>query len=354
VLLTAAALQEDERLPEDVRSQLTMMRRNIELEARLIEDLLDLTRISRGKLILRSENCDAHSLIQFAVEIVRESVVQKELTLDLQLSAHRSALQCDTARIQQVIWNLLSNAVKYTPRGGAITVRTSDEGGRIAIEVSDTGLGIEPAAQELIFLPFEQAGLANNHAFGGLGLGLSITKAIVEMHAGHISVQSAGAGRGTTFRVELPTVSAPTLADQTPPAILNGSGVHPADAPPLRLLLVEDHAATLGVLTKLLVRAGHSVSTASTAAAALEAARNTTFDLVLSDIGLPDASGLSLMEELRARYGLRGIALTGYGQEEDQRRSREAGFVAHLTKPIDIEQLRRALAAFTSGERTVS
>jgi PAS domain S-box-containing protein len=352
VLLSAAALQEDERLPEDVRSELTMMRRNIELEARLIEDLLDLTRIARGKLTLRLEECDAHSLIEFAAQIVRESVAQKELVLTLELGARRSSLNCDTARIQQVIWNMLSNAVKYTPAGGSITVRTSNEDDLIIVEVSDTGLGIDAAAQQLIFLPFEQAGLANNHAFGGLGLGLSITKAIVEMHAGRISVHSAGAGKGTTFRVELPTLPTPASSSGSAPVTSQASGVRESDPAPMRLLIVEDHEATLSVLTRLLVRAGHSVMSASSVATALESARGATFDLVLSDIGLPDGSGLTLMQELRDKYGLRGIALTGYGQEEDQRRSREAGFIAHLTKPIEIEQLHQALAAFaTDRER---
>ncbi|HEX8309803.1 MAG TPA: PAS domain-containing protein [Chthoniobacteraceae bacterium] len=348
VLLSAAALEEDERLPEEARSELTMIRRNIELEARLIEDLLDLTRIARGKLTLRLEECDAHSLIEFAVQIVRESVARKELNLVMQLGASRSSLSCDTARLQQVIWNMLSNAVKYTPAGGSITVRTTDRDERIVIEVSDTGLGIDPAAQELIFLPFEQAGLANNHAFGGLGLGLSITKAIVEMHVGQISVHSAGGGKGTTFRVELPTIATRRDSDQSTPLFPHRSGVRQADATPLRLLIVEDHEATLSVLTRLLVRAGHSVMSASSVTTALEAARGATFDLVLSDIGLPDGSGLTLMQELRDRYGLRGIALTGYGQEEDQRRSHEAGFVAHLTKPIEIDQLRQALAEFAT------
>jgi signal transduction histidine kinase len=158
VLLSAATLQHDARLPEEVRAQLGMMRRNIDLEARLIEDLLDLTRIARGKLTLRLEDGEAHSLVQFAVEIVRDAAEQKQLTLQLQLGAEQTALHCDTARIQQVIWNLLSNAVKYTPPGGSITIRTRDEPSGLVIEVADTGIGIPTALQQVIFLHSSRRG----------------------------------------------------------------------------------------------------------------------------------------------------------------------------------------------------
>lgn len=358
VLMTASALQQDERLPADVRGQLGMMERNIALEARLIDDLLDLTRITRGKLPLRPQLCDAHSLIGLAVEIVRDEAQAKGIVLEQDFHAEHSGLMAAPSRFQQVIWNLLRNAVKFTPPGGSVGIRTRDingEGGGhwLAIEVRDSGVGIAPAAIDRIFQPFEQADLSGDHRFGGVGLGLSIARAIVDLHRGTIRAESAGPGQGALFTVELPGATRPpTGAAELPKEaihLLPGSGAGekaPAPANTLRLLVVEDHEATLQVLTRLLTRAGHHVVAASSIAAALEAASQGQFDLVLSDLGLPDGTGNHLMEKLRDRYQLRGIALTGYGMEDDLERSRQSGFVAHLIKPVDFNQLRRALAPF--------
>lgn len=352
VLMMAAALRGDDRLPSDVREQLGMMERNIALEARLIDDLLDLTRISRGQLHLRSELCDAHSLIGLAVEIVRDDARAKGISLERDLGAQRSGLFADPARFQQVIWNLLRNSVKFTPRGGRVAIRTSDDqsGERLRIEVTDSGIGIDPSALEKIFLPFEQADPTGDHRFGGMGLGLAIARAIVDLHGGTIKAESAGTDRGATFIVELPgATEAPHGVAHSPAlfAELASDALPPEPLPeisgPLRLLLVEDHESTLQVLSRLLSRAGHKVVTAGTLTAALAAATEGTFDLVISDLGLPDGTGNELMEILRARYSLRGIALSGYGMEEDVTRSRQAGFAAHLTKPVDFRQLQRAL-----------
>ena len=345
VLLSAAALQDDEQLSADVRSQLAMMRRNIELEARLIDDLLDLTRITRGKLTLRIEECDVHSLLALALEIVRDEALARGLRLAYDLKARRTQLRCDPARIQQVFWNLFNNAVKYTPRGGSITVHSEDHASGVAIAVSDSGIGIAHDSLDRIFLPFEQAGLANNHRFGGLGLGLSISKTIVELHGGRISAESGGPNCGATFRVELPSErpsrEGPVIFEVPDAA---ASAAVPPKAPPMRLLLVEDHEPTLAILARLLTRDGHAVATATTVAAARELAEHQRFDAVVSDIGLPDGTGHDLMKGLRASFQLSGSALTGYGMEEDQRRSEEAGFLFHLTKPVELAQLRRALA----------
>ncbi len=363
VLMTASALHQDERLPADVRGQLGMMERNIALEARLIDDLLDLTRITRGKLPLRPQLCDAHSLIGLAVEIVRDEAQTKGIILEQKFLAEHSGLMADPSRFQQVIWNLLRNAVKFTPQGGTVRIQTHDVDGAasahwLSIEVRDSGVGIDPAAIERIFQPFEQADLSGDHRFGGVGLGLSIARAIVDLHGGTIRAESAGAGQGALFTVELPGATLPPagaaeLSEDTR-HFLPGSGMKaPAPAPSpahaLRLLVVEDHEATLQVLTRLLTRAGHKVVAAASVAAALEAAAQAKFDLVLSDLGLPDGTGNFLMEKLRDLYQLRGIALTGYGMEDDLERSRRSGFVAHLIKPVDFNQLRRALAPFEDG-----
>lgn len=358
VLMMARALCEDERLPADARESLRMMERNIALEARLIDDLLDLTRIAQGQLRLRSEPCDAHSLIGLAVEIVRDDALAKAIAIERNFGADLSGLVADPARFQQVIWNLLRNAVKFTPKGGRISIRTrNDEPGKdgatLRIEVTDTGIGIEESALDRIFLPFDQGDLEGEHRFGGVGLGLAIARAIVDLHGGKITARSDGVNRGATFVVELPGAISPPhgVADTVElfpktkvPAIVLADAAATAPAS-LRLLLVEDHDATMQVLSRLLAGSGHQVTEARTIAQALTAAAAAPFDLVISDLGLPDGSGTELMQKLQASYGLRGIALSGYGMDEDISRSLAAGFTAHLTKPVDFNQLQRALRA---------
>lgn len=349
VLLTAAALREDLRLPADVRERMGMIERNITLEARLVDDLLDLTKISHGKLLLRTESCDAHFLIMLAVEIVRAEAAEKEIAIELILTAPLSGITADSARFQQVIWNLLRNAVKFTPRGGRVSIRTDNvspahnrDGSWLRISVTDTGVGIDPAGLKRIFLPFEQGDHAGEHRFGGIGLGLAIARAVVVLHGGGIDAESAGINRGSTFVVTLPGAG-------RPPAAPAASSSTPARGPdkvrPLRLLLVDDHLSTLKTLSLVLRRDGHQVASASSVAGALELAAGATFDLVISDLGLPDGSGTELMAKLRDNHGLRGIALSGYGMEDDLARASAAGFIKHLVKPVAIADLRHALAS---------
>ena len=352
VLMTAAALHEDERLPQDARDQLGMMERNIAIEARLIDDLLDLTRVTRGKLPLQLQPCDAHSLIALATEIVREEAQVKGISIQRKFEAEQSGLIADPARFQQVIWNLLRNSVKFTPNGGCVGIRTLNaarqekEPPALRIEVSDTGIGIEPEFLDRIFQAFEQGMHGEDHQFGGLGLGLSIARAIVELHGGTIYARSPGKGRGATFIIELPRATeAPRGLNEPVQAARATSGAASSSEPHrcLRLLVVEDHRATLEVLNRLLNREGHHVVAATSVAAALEAAGREKFDAVISDLGLPDGTGTDLMARLRELHGLRGIALSGYGMEKDTARTRQAGFVAHLVKPVDFNQLRRTL-----------
>jgi len=343
VLMTAASLRDDERLPADAREQLEMMERNITLEARLIDDLLDVTSIVQGKLQLRPEPCDAHALIRLAGEIVRNDAAAKNVELIWDFRADRFELDADPARFQQVIWNLLRNAVKFTPPGGRIIVKTTDLAeDRLRIEVADSGIGIKPELLEQIFAPFDQGGLTGDHRFGGMGLGLSIARAILQVLGGTIHAKSAGTGEGSTFFVEIPGARVPQESPgETSRPPVESTVVAKKS---LRLLLVEDHDSTLLVLSKLLTRDGHTVTSANSAASAISAAAEGTFDLVISDLGLPDATGHELMEQLGEQYGLHGIALSGYGMEEDLARSRAAGFILHLTKPVDFGRLRQALA----------
>jgi CheY-like chemotaxis protein len=323
-----------------------MIERNVALEARLIDDLLDLTRIVNGKLALRTEPCCTHSLLRLVVEMVQSDAREKQIAISLELSAVRTELTGDPARLQQVFWNLLRNAVKFTPHGGRIVVRSFDQPPlppheavtRICVQVSDDGIGFESEAAARIFEPFEQN--ASGPRFGGLGLGLAIARAVVEMHQGTIRAESPGPGCGATFTVELPGTNDPV--GSAPSSAAGNSHLSEHEAP-LRLLLVEDHAPTLLVLSRLLTRAGHQVSAAKSIAEARAAAATGAFDLVISDLGLPDGTGIDLMQQLQDAHGLRGIALSGYGTEDDLRRSQDAGFVAHLVKPVDINDLRRAL-----------
>jgi CheY-like chemotaxis protein len=283
-----------------------------------------------------------------ALEIVRGDAQMKDQVLSTDFHARRALLNADPARLQQVFWNLLRNAVKFTPRGGRITISTvDDEHSGLRIEVADTGVGMAPEAVGAIFEPFDQGGLENDHRYGGLGLGLTIVRAIVDLHGGSVEAQSLGIGEGSTFVIHLPGASERLEKSgntETPPALdqLPGTVAEPP-ARGLRLLVVEDHEATLQIITKLLNRAGHQVVTANNVQSALEAAANRSFDAVISDLGLPDGTGYQLMEQLRSTHDLRGIAVSGYGMEDDRRRSKESGFIAHLTKPIDFSQLQAAL-----------
>ncbi|MEN3941231.1 PAS domain S-box protein [Prosthecobacter sp. SYSU 5D2] len=339
VLMVASELANNDTLPEKVREDLRMIQRNIGLEARLIDDLLDLTRISRGMLHIHAEKVDTHALLRHTEEIVRADLHGRKLDLQMHLEAAESFVQADPARLQQVFWNLLKNAVKFTPDGGRIKVRTANpEPGRLLISIEDSGRGIPSEALDRIFLPFEQGDLGGRHAFGGLGLGLSISKALVDLHEGSLQATSAGQDQGSTFTVDLATTQ--RALPETAPKDLSS-----ADVRPLRLLIVEDDVTSLNVLVKLMQRRGHAVYSASTVAAALELAASHSFDLVISDLGLPDGTGQELMKEIRQRYGWPGIALSGFGMEADLQASKDAGFAIHLVKPVAAADLTRAIAS---------
>jgi signal transduction histidine kinase/CheY-like chemotaxis protein len=340
VLITIQVMQRDRQLPDEVRSDLELIRRNVELEARLIDDLLDLTRISKGKLQLDLQPVDAHRSIRDALEICCAEADEKGLKVELDLSARGYFVRADSARLQQVFWNLLKNAIKFTPSGGHVRITTSnDEAGRLRVAVSDTGIGIEPPALARIFDAFEQGAPAITRQFGGLGLGLAISKALIDMHGGSLSASSAGKDRGSTFTITLATVG-------TPMESRNGDDPRQRETPEqraVRILMVDDHEDTSRALKRLLSRLGYEVLTADSMRSALTAAEAGPFDLLISDIGLPDGSGHELMRQLLARQPIKGIALSGFGMEEDIRKSKEAGFREHLTKPINLAKLQAVI-----------
>jgi signal transduction histidine kinase/ActR/RegA family two-component response regulator len=337
-LMAAMNLEHDPLVPDRVRQEVAMIRRNVELEARLIDDLLDLTRIARGKLELHTAPVDVHAALLRAVEICRLDVRARRQELRVHLGGTRTRIQGDPVRLQQAFWNLIRNAVKFTPPAGKIDVRTEDaDGGQLRIVVRDTGIGFAQDAAERMFDAFEQGSRQITRQFGGLGLGLAISKSIVEAHGGSIVAHSDGADRGATFTIALPVdPTAPVGVATAPPATANA---HRA----LRILLVEDHKDTRTSMERLLRKYNHEVRTAESARQALEIAAGATFDLVISDLGLPDLSGLELMRQLRDRHQLKGICVSGYGMEDDVANSRRAGFVEHLTKPINLERLKRVI-----------
>ncbi len=352
VLIGVSELLEDPETPESIRPFLEVARRNVELEARLIDDLLDVTRIAQGKLRLNREVVDAHALIRQAIEICRDEIGASGVVLDVDLAAGEHHVDGDPARIQQIAWNLIKNAAKFTPKGGRIEVRSGSsrceaEGpGRLTLTVADTGVGIDPEALPLVFNAFEQGGPAITRQFGGLGLGLAISRSLADGHGGGLAAASQGKGQGATFTLELPTVPAPGEAP-------GASGSPPAEeraGRPLSLLLVEDNADTLRIMSRLLRRRGYRVATASSVAQALEVARlEGAFDLVISDVGLPDGSGLDLMRRILDLGPARGVALSGFGTEEDRRRSQEAGFIEHLVKPVDFARLESTIRAISAA-----
>jgi signal transduction histidine kinase/ActR/RegA family two-component response regulator len=344
VLATVAMLLRDERFDADTREQLEVIRRNAEMEAMLIDDLLDVTRIARGKVELRKRPTELREIIQRAVEVCLPDLDARKLEFAVHARDGPYIVDADVSRMQQVFWNLLKNSIKFTPVGGCVGIRCRRDGdGHVVVEVSDSGVGIEPEALPRLFDAFEQGGVGTTRQFGGLGLGLTISRAMVTMHGGTISAHSAGKDKGATFSVRLPLMGAGAVPSHVAP---RGEQETRQPVRSRRILLVEDHGDTARIMRRLLEADGHQVEAAADMATALKLIGEQTFDLLLSDLGLPDGSGLDLMRALRsAGSTLPGIALSGYGQEEDLAQSRSAGFAAHLTKPVSLPELESAIAS---------
>ncbi|MET0593971.1 MAG: ATP-binding protein [Polyangiaceae bacterium] len=335
----------------DIVALFKMIQRNIQLEARLIDDLLDLTRVSRGQFDLAFTDVDLHEIVRSVVAICQSDADRKGVALCVQTEARNPQVRGDPARLEQILWNLLKNAIKFTPSRGRVTVRTDNAADEIQIAVEDTGIGIEPERMARIFLPFVQADPSISRNFGGMGLGLSISKSLAEAHQGSIIVASKGPGRGSTFTLALRSLrssesippAGPTLTmDKHPTPAIPRAAKLPSIEPraTLRVLLVEDDPDTLEVTSMLLTQGGYDVATAKSVAQALTEMHDHQFDLLISDIALADGSGLDLMREIHEQHkDLKGIALSGFGTQEDVRRTKLAGFTAHLTKPVSFPRL---------------
>jgi PAS domain S-box-containing protein len=337
VLATINLWEASEEVPPSLHPDLQMLRRSIELEARIIDDLLDLTRIARGMLSFSPENTDVHALIEFLVDLSQSEVQNKQLNLSLQLKAAQHHVHTDASRLQQVLWNIIRNAVKFTDARGEIVVTTSNgANGNIDISVTDNGIGMTAETISKLFVPFEQADPTRNRHYGGLGLGMAISNALVELLEGELHAKSEGLGRGSTF-----TLSFPTTREKAPSSETNRVPV--TSRSKVRLLLIEVQSDTARALVRLLENRGYTIESVPNVALGLEATARGDFDLLLCDLGLPDGTGIDFIEKVRETDKTPAIALTGFGMQQDVERAQNAGFNAHLTKPINLQKLEATI-----------
>ena len=330
---------------QDARARIhAMMDRQLGHLIHLVDDLLDIARITRGKIELKRENVDLKAIAQMAVETSAALIESHGHRLDVDLPEEPLPLEADVTRMVQVLSNLLNNAAKYTPAGGRVALSAWREDGHAVVAVSDSGIGIPPDAIGSVFEMFTQVRGSLDRAQGGLGIGLSLVRRLVELHGGRVNAFSAGRGQGSTFTVRLP------LRPGSPHARAGGAG-NEADArppAPLRVLVVDDNADAADSLVALLDALGHTTWVARDGPEGLRLALDVQPDLVLLDIGLPGMSGYEVARAIRRHQGVRQIvliALTGWGAQSDQQQSHEAGFDQHLTKPVSLEALEQALAA---------
>lgn len=320
-----------------------MIDRQVKHMARLVDDLLDTSRISRGKILLRKESIDLVKLVRDVADDTRPELANAGLTLELRLADGPIWCDGDPTRLAQVVGNVLHNARKFTDAGGRVTVELQRDGATsVRITVRDTGIGMEPAMLSRVFESFTQADRSLDRSRGGLGLGLALVKGLVELHGGRATAHSAGPGQGTELSIWLPIRQAPMPIPERAAGPAAGAG-------PCRVLIIEDNVDAAVSMQMLLSQAGHHVQVATSGPAGVQAVLDFGPDVVLCDLGLPGGmDGYAVAQTLR-RNGAGGppllVALTGYGQEEDKQRSYSAGFDAHLTKPVEFQELQRLMAA---------
>ena len=313
---------------------------------RLIDDLLDISRISHGKVVLRTERVDLAAVVDSALEAARPFFVGRRHALEVALPEDPVVLNGDPIRLAQILTNLLSNAARYTDPGGRVAVQASRDGDSLVLRVSDSGIGIPSADLAFIFTMFSQVAMAPAVDHGGLGIGLALAKQLAELHGGTLAAASDGEGRGSTFTLRLPVeAGAPAAPGPAPAARI-------ASVTPRRILVVDDNADAARTLAELLDLDGHETHLAHDGPSAVEAARALRPDVVFLDIGLPGFSGHEVARRLRADPSLEGlllVALSGWVQPDDLVRSREAGFDHHLAKPVNVPTLERILAGATNS-----
>jgi PAS domain S-box-containing protein len=353
LLAIVSAALDQRSTPPGLRSSLEIVQRNVRIEARLIDDLLDQSLISLGKLRLRTELVDAHGLLRHSVEDCAEFLRAAGMLSRLDLSATNSRIAADPGRLQQVFWNLITNAARNSPARSHLTIRTRNIApDALAIEFQDEGRGLEATQLDKIFEPFIQGKADGAERRPGLGLGLSISRWIVEAHEGTLGAESLGPGRGATFRVVLRTADVAEVATLDRPKARGAIAPEPAtlqpegareSSRPTTILLVDDNPDSLLALSMSLSLLGYEVRPASSLRTALAAAEDAGYDLIVSDLELGDGTGLDLLRSIGPRRSVPAIVLTGYGSEEDRKMCLEAGFETHLTKPVETRQLSEAI-----------
>ena len=351
VLATLNLWEASDELSPALHADAQMLRRSVELEARIIDDLLDLTRIAKGILTFSAEETDVHEMIGYLVGMCHSEFRGKALDLSIHCDAALYHVYTDAGRLQQVLWNIIKNAAKFTESDGKVSISTAnDDKQNIIISIADTGIGMSQETLSRLFIPFEQGEQFISRRYGGLGLGMAISSALVEQLGGTLRASSEGLGKGSTFTVTFPAKPVPEIKPKKLGAfdgrMRSGIGV--------KILLVEDHADTALALKRLLNRQGYEIVIADSVASALEAVKRETFQLLVCDIGLPDGTGFQLIEEVRKHNRTPALALSGFGMEEDVRKSRLAGFEGHLTKPVNFQKLEAAIWQLTSKSSRTS
>lgn len=345
---------------EDLKEGLDVIDRNTKTQVQLIEDVLDVSRIISGKMRLEIRPCNLADCIKAGVDAVRFAAEARGIRLDVKLDPATQAVTCDPARVQQVVWNLLSNAVKFTSKGGTVHVALTGDTSHVQIQISDTGQGIAPDLLPHIFNRFRQATGSTRRKFGGLGLGLSIVKHLIEMHGRTIEAHSEGEGHGSTFTVKLPITAVQKPEDDPAENPLISAGQSTAIDPPpvrldgVRLMVVDDEADSRRMLWKVLQSVGAIVTAMGSASAALNELGTPgksphVFDVLVSDLGMQEQNGYDLIREVRRRgyhpKDLPAVALTGFAHKDDAREAVLAGFQVHIPKPVDVHYLTAVIAS---------
>ena len=338
----------------DFQQGLEAIERNGRVQTQLIDDLLDVSRITSGKMRLDMQAVDPISFINAAVETVRPAATAKGVKLETALEPSAAAVFGDAARLQQVVWNLLSNAIKFTPKDGRVRVNLERLDSEVLIKVTDTGIGIEQDFLPHVFERFRQADSSATRKFGGLGLGLSIVKHLVELHGGTVQVDSPGEDRGASFEVRLPigTVRSPRHARPESHAAaprVAAADCNAADLTGVKVVIVDDEADARDLVKRVLVDCGAEVLTATKATEALALVERERPHVLVSDIGMPEVDGFELLRRVRALGPSRGgnvpaIALTAFARSEDRARALQAGFLVHMSKPVEAAQLVATVA----------
>ena len=362
ILGWAQVLRRGSRDPADLQRGLQTIERNARAQAQLIEDLLDMSRITSGKVLLDMQNVAPGSFIDAAIDTVRPAADAKNIRLDKRYASDVGTIAGDPARLQQVIWNLLSNAIKFTPSGGAVAIELAQDAGQVSITVRDTGAGIRPEFITHVFERFRQADASTTRRHGGLGLGLSIVKHLIEQHGGTVRAESAGEGQGASFTIELPAAmpaASPAKSARAmmikSPAPSNGEFTL-SDLNGVNVLVVDDDRDARELIFRILSDCQATVRIAGGAREAVDAMRSSPPDLLISDLGMPEVDGFELLawvRQLGRDHGgeVPAVALTAFARSEDRLRALEAGFSAHISKPVEPGELISVVASLVGSNR---